>query len=366
MAVPFNRLQSEAIDNYGTKDAFNGLCTFDGVIWYLGQKGNIVFETGGQSDFRERLMYGPNTTIAFRGKSATIPMVDDEGFTLISVPQKTIDGAILYNQVEVDQVRGNSALAKSLIEDKTKQFSTTWPMVVAGAIRQASPGADDPYTLLGASGEGKAILIPQAPAAQTAVTGGIPRSEIATITIGASTITRRFWANQYSNSSYDLTSVAGRRGLYLDVFSKAIRGNGQGWKPDFGLCADVIEASLGAADDNLRRYGPDDKAMNIGFDTIKFHGATLFVDRSDRFLNGSAGKIAFLNSRALKLKVLNGTGGVTKDMVDEENNLKGLPIFWKHKNQSEWNTLRFNWLAYCTMNLVPLSLQDHGLADNCS
>jgi len=43
--------------------------------------------------------------------------------------------------------------------------------MIASKFRQASPGADDPYTLLGASGEGSAILLPQAPANQTAVTG---------------------------------------------------------------------------------------------------------------------------------------------------------------------------------------------------
>src|SRR3990167_8281719 len=181
MPLPFNRLQSEAIDNYGTKDAFNNLSRYDGVIWYLGQKGNIVFETGGQPSFRERMMYGPNTTIGFRGAKGTIPTLDDEGFTLISVSQKTISGMILYYQTEVDQVRGNSAIATSLIADKTRQFSNSWPMVVATAIRQASPGGDDPYTLLGASGEGNAILLPQAPSAQTATTGGIGRSETITI-----------------------------------------------------------------------------------------------------------------------------------------------------------------------------------------
>ena len=366
MAVPFNRIQSEAIDNYGTKEAFNGLAQFDGIIWWLGQKGMIQFETGGQPDFRERLMYGPNTTIAFRGHTGTITMIDDEGFTLISVPQKTISGAILYNQVEVDRVRGNSALAKGLIEDKTRQFSNTWPRIVASTLRQDTPGAEDPYTLLGASGTANAILLPQAPASQTVTTGGIPRSEVASMTVGNSTVTTRFWANQYSNTSFDLTTVAGRRGLYLNVQSKCIRGNGAGWRPDFGLCADVAEASMTAADDNLRRYSSNDTVLKNGFDNIVFHGATLFVDRSDRFLNGTAGKVAFLNSKALKLKVLQGTGGVTKDMVDEENNLKALPLFWKHKNQSEWNTLRFNWVAYCTMGFVPLSLQDLGLADNCS
>lgn len=362
MALTFNSLQSQAIDNYGSKDAFNALAHFDGIIWYLGQKGNIVFETGGQPDFRERLMYGPNTTIAFRSAKGTIASTDDEGFTLISVPQKTISGMIIYYQIDVDRVRGNSALAKSLIEDKTRQFSNTWPQIVAGALRQATPGADDPYTLLGAAGTAAAILLPTAPASQTVTTGGIPRSE----TVSINGVTYRYWANQYSNTAYDLTGTAGRRGLYLDVQSKCIRGNGGMWRPDFGLIADVVEASLGAAGDANRRYTPDGKALEFGFDNIKFNGATLFVDRSDRFLNGTAGKVAFLSSRALKLKILNGTGGVTKDMVDEENNLKGLPLFWEHKNQSDWNILRRNWLAYCTMSLVPLSLQDHGLADNCT
>ncbi len=362
MPLTIGRLQSEAIDNYGTKDAFNALARFDGVIWYLGQSGNIVFETGGQPDFRERLMYGPNTTIDFRGASAPVPMTDDEGFTLISVPQVMVSGGIVYLQKEVDQVRGNSALAKNLIADKTRQFTTSWPIIVASKLRQASPVGNDPYTLLGASGEGKAILLPQAPASQTATTGGIARSE--TVTVGAETV--RYWANQYSNASMDLTATAGRQSLYLNVFSKCVRGNGAGWSPDFGLIADVAKASLEAAGDANRRYTPDGKALEFGFKNIVFSGATLFEDRSSRFLNGTAGKVAFLNSKALKLKVLQGTGGVTKDMVDEENNLKGLPLFWFHKDMHDWTTFRSNWLAYCTMNLVPLSLQDHGLADNTS
>src|SRR3990167_754819 len=98
MAVPFTRLQSEAIDNYGTKDAFNGLCRADGSIWFAAQAKIIKQEIGGQPDFRERLLYGPNTTINFRSDSATIPSTDDEGFTLVSVPQKTVSGMIVYYQ----------------------------------------------------------------------------------------------------------------------------------------------------------------------------------------------------------------------------------------------------------------------------
>lgn len=363
MALSIGRLQSEAIDNYGSKEAFNALARYDGVVWYLGQKGNIVFENGGQPDFRERLMYGPNTTIDFRSKTASIATTDDEGFTLISVPQKTISGRIIWNQVEEDQVRGNSALALSLIADKTRQFSNSWPITIATKLRQATPGANDPYTILGASGEGSAILLPQAPSAQTAVTGGIARSE--TASVGAETI--RYWANQYYGTSADLTATAGRQAVYNNCYLLCVRGNGSGWSPDFGIIGRTAWASLSANADTLRRGQlVNDTAVQYGFKNIMFGDATLFMDLSSRFLNGTAGKIAFLNSRALKMKVLQGTGGVTKEMLDEENNLKSLPIFWKVKGLDDWNTLSKTWIGYATMNLVPLSLQDHGLADNCT
>lgn len=363
MAVSINTLQSQAIDNYGSKDAYNGLARYDGVVWFCGQAGVISQEVGGQPDFRERLMFGGNTTIGFRGKAGTIPRTDDEGFTLVSVPQKLISGRIIWNQQEADQVRGNSALAKSKIIDKTRQFSNTWPITIAEKFRQATPGADDPYTILGASGEGSAILLPQAPASQTAVTGGIARSE--TTTVGGETI--RYWANQYSGTSFDLTTAAGRSALLRNVYLPCVRGNASGWAPDFGLVGTVAWASLSANADTLRRGQlVNDKAVSYGFKNIMFEEATLFMDKSTRFLNVSAGKIAFLNSKALKLKYLEGSGGVTKEMLDEENNLKSLPIFWSVKDLQDFDTLSRTWIGYCTMNLVPLSLQDHGLADNCT
>jgi len=362
MAVSIGRLQSEAIDNYGSKEAYNGLARYDGVVWFLGQAGVIKQETGGQPDFRERLMYGMNTTINFRGKGGTIPTTDDEGFTIISVPQKTISGRIIWNQVEMDQVRGNSALAKSLIDDKTRQFSVSWPVRMAEKFRQASPGADDPYTILGASGEANAILLPQAPSAQTVTTGGIPRSE--TVSIGGDTV--RYWANQYDSTSRDLTTAAGRAGLLTNAYLPCVRGNASGWAPDFGLVGTVAWASLSASADTLRRGQlVNDKAVSFGFKNIMFEEATLFMDKSTRFLNGTAAKIAFLNSKALKLKYLTGTGGVTKDMLDEENNLKALPIFWAVKDLQNFDNLTKTWIGYVTCGLVPLSLADHGLADNC-
>lgn len=362
MALSISRLQSEAIENYGSKEAYNNLSRYDGVVWFLGQSGNIVYEVGGRDSFRERILYGPNTTVNFRGRTDTISETDDEGYTMVDVPMVTISGRIIWNKVEEDMVRGNSALAVSLINDKTRQFSNTWPITWADKLRQASPGANDPYTILGASGEAKAILLPQAPASQTAVTGGIARSE--TATIGSTTV--RYWANQYDSTSRDLTTAAGRSGLLQNAYLPCVRGNGSGWAPDFGLVGTVAWASLSSSADTLRRGQlVNDKAVSFGFKNIQFEEATLFMDKSTRFLNGSAAKIAFLNSKALKLKVLQGSGEVSKEMLDEENNLKSLPIYWSVKGLHSFQSLTKTWIGYCTANLVPTSLQDHGLADNC-
>lgn len=365
MAVPFSRLQSEAIDNYGTKDAFNALCRYDGIVAYLGMKGNIQFEQGGQPNFRERLMHGYNTNIGHRGKNAAIPVTDDDGFTLISVPQALVDGSIVYNQQELDQVMGDPALAPGLIKDKIQQFNTSWVTEIANKLRQATPGANDPYTLLpsGTTGTVNGILVAQAPASQTATTAGIARSETSQLSGGE---TVRFWANQYSSTSRDTTTVAGRSGIYQDIYAPAVRGASREFEPDFGLCSAVILGGLGAAADNNRRATYSDEGLiKYGFDTIRFYNASLIRDASSRFVvSATVGKLALLNSRSLKLKVLKGAGGVTQEMLDEDNNLKSLPIFWKHKNMSDYASLNYNWVGYLTYALVPKSLMDHGLADN--
>ena len=371
MPVPFTRLEAEARDSYGSKNAFDLVAQSDGIVAYLGSREAITFEDGGQPDFRERLMYGYNTNIGHRGKGAQIPTIDDEGFTLASVPQKVLDGSIVYNQIELDQVRGNPAIAPGLIADKIRQFNPSWVRNIAIALRQATPGANDPYSILpsGTTGTVDGILVARTPAQQVsdaATTAGILRSE--TVSIGGETI--RWWANQYSNTSFDLTTVAGRRGLHLNVYLPCVRGAGKLWEPDFGIAHSIVLSSLGAGDDALRRYSVDDRTLKLGFENIVFHNATVIRDPSARFANaaGTAAKIAFFNSRALKLKVLRGTGKVTKEMMTEDNNLKSLPIFWKNGNQAESDIDSLNWVSvgYLCYNIVPMSLMDHGLADNCT
>ncbi len=369
MAVPFSRLQSEALDSYGTKEAFDNLAKYDGIVAFLGSKGMIQFEVGGQPNFRERTLYGYNSTIAHRGKNAPISQTDDEGFTLISVHQALVDGSIVYNQQELDQVQGEPSLAPGLIKDKITQFNTTWVQKIANALRTAAPAStNEPHTLLpsGTTGTVQGWLVARTPEQQVtdaATTAGISRAEVSTL--DGETI--RWWANQYSTTARDLTAVAGRAGLYNDIYAPAVRGASREFEPDFGLCGSLVIGNLGATADNNRRgvTGSDENLAKFGYDTIKFYNATLIRDASIRFtVSATRHKLALLNSRTIKLKVLKGAGGVTQEMLDERNNLKSLPIFWKHKNASDYSSLNYNWVGYLTYNLMFRSLIDNGLHDN--
>lgn len=361
MAVPFDRLVSEALENYGQKEAFDNLRLADGIIDAFASNEAIKIEEGGRDNFVERTLYGQNTNVAARGKQQQIDTVDDEGFTQIKAPQKIVDGSIVWNQIELDQIAGNAALCPGLIEDKTEQFGTTWVQVIATLLRQATPGSNDPLTILpsGTTGTVNGILI-----ARTVAQQGTDAST----TLGISRGDNSWWRNQFSSTSYDLTTTAGRRGLYLDVYAPCVRGSGKSFEPNVGVCSTVVLASLGAAADNNRRamYSDASGKMKLGYDNIMFYNAQLIRDSSSRFLNGSAGLVAFLNTKALVMKVLKGQGKVTKEMLTQRNNLGSLPIFWKHKAMSDIDTLNYVSVGYVTFNLVPRSLQDHGLANNCS
>lgn len=372
MAVPFDRITSEALENYGNKKAFDNLAAKDGIVRAFGLNGGIKIAqseeleivTGGASNFVERTLYGQNTNIAHRAQSTEVAVNDDEGYTLIKVPQKIIDGAIVYNQIQRDQVAGNWAIAPGIIEDKFDQFNTSWVQVIATALRQATPGALDPFTLLpgGTTGTVNGILIARTPAQQAtdaATTAGISRGD------------NSWWRNQYSNTSYALQSVAGQAALYTDVYAACQRGMGMGWEPNIAICANIAIGSAGAlASNNARGSYQDAKSVKtqLGRDNLMFYNAMMVADSSTRFLNGSAGKIAFINTSALKLKVLKGQGNSLKGMTDESNGMGSLPVFWKEGGEGSFvndpKTLLWIKLGYLTYNLVPRSLQDHGLADN--
>ena len=351
MAVPFTRLLSQVLDNHNLK-LHDALRRFDGIVGVLGMKGKIQFETGGGEDFKERILYGENTNAAFRGKNDQIPTNDDEGITMAEVPQRVFSMSLVINQVERDQVAEGSRWAiGNLVQDKTKQARSTYIRIWADKLRQATPGASDPFTLLpsGTSGTINGILSPVAPASAAGTTAGISRAD------------NSWWRNQYTNTSIDISAEAGRASLYNLSYALCVRGNSKEDEPDFGIVGTAVLGDLVAAADTLRRGTFTDQAMvKAGFENYMFYNAALIRDSSTRF----TGKCAFITTRDLGIKVLRSQAGkYTKEMFDEENNLGSIPIFMSPFKQ-DIDTLNDVSTGYCVASLVPSLLDTHGLADN--
>ncbi len=351
MAVPFTRLASQVLDNYNLK-LNDALKRFDGIISVLGSNGAIQYETGGGENFRERILYGENSNISFQSKNQQIGTVDDDGITMASVPQRTISGSIVINQVERDQVAEGSKWAiGNLMKDKMQQFMSTWVRVHATALRQAVPGANDPYTLLpsGTSGTINGILSPVAPAAAAGTTAGISRAD------------NDWWRNQYTNQSIDISGEAGRALLYSLLYQNCVFGASLEDEPNFGVCSGAVLGDIGAAIDTNRRADyEDNKMFKLGFRGIMFFNAMLIRDSSTRFAN----KIALINTRDLVIKCLKSQGGkYRKDAADENNNLGTIPVNMSDF-QRDIDSLNDVALAYSVCSLVPKQLRTHGLADN--
>jgi len=354
MAVPFTRLASQVLDHHETR-LNNALKAANGVISVLGSRGRIQMVNGGGENFKERILFSGNTNIGFRGKNATIPTNDDEGITMASVPQRVIDGSIVINQVERDQARGPWAIGR-LMQDKIDQFETSWVQKWAEVLLQATPGANDPFSLLpsGTSGTINGILSPVAPASAAGTTAGISRAD------------NDWWRNQYTNTSIDLSTEAGDDSFYNLLYSQCIFGASRQDEPDFGLTSFAIFGNMGSGASAKRRGTLTDQGTSkLGFRNLVYYNATMIQEVSTRI----ASKVALLNTRDIRIAVLKPTGGSTKQ-VDQQNNLGSIPVAFRDVNGSRFqrdiNSLNDVAVGYIVAGLVPRLLRTHGLADNVS
>lgn len=347
MAVPFTRLASQALDNHDVR-LHDALKRANGIIAILGSRGRIEVENGGGENFKSRILFGLNTNVGFRGKNAQIPTVDDEGITMATVPQRTLSTSIVINQIELDQVKGEWAIGQ-LIQDKMDQNSTSVVQKWSDILLQASPGANDPYTVLpsGTSGTINGVLSPVVPGSAAGTTAGISRAD------------NSWWRNQYTNTSIDMSTEAGDDSFYAEAYSPTIFGASMKDEPDFGLTSFPIFGDIGSGASAKRRGTLQEQSVSkLGFRNLVYYNATLIQEVSTRIAN----KVALLNTRDLAIKVLRPTGGVIKN-VDQNNNLGSIPIVMK-KIQNDIDSLNRIQLMYITAGLVPRQLRTHGLADN--
>lgn len=352
MAVPFSHAASSYLDNYD-RELNDALKRQDGVIAVLCDKGKIREETSGGPNFVTRVMYAGNPNVGFGSTTGQVSTLQTEGKTMASVPQRFIRGSVVLNDVEVTRAARNGEWALgSYIKEEMLAAKGAYVQTWADALRQATPGANDPLTLLPASADAaNGILSPQAPASQTATTAGISRAD------------NSWWRNQYSNTSIDISAESGRALLhrrYLDT----VFGSSQDDEPDFGLTTALVISDLAATvDSNKRADYLDKKLVNFGVRGIMFQNAMLVRDSSTRLDN----KVCFLNSRDLYIKFLRQMShegfNPSKESWDQNNENGSVPVNvlpFIHDIDSFHTISLFSSIA----SLVPAQLRTHGLNDN--
>ena len=353
MALPFSHAATSYLDNYD-RTLFNAVKRADGVISVFGAKGRIKEETSGGPNFRERVLYGTNPNVGWGTTTGQISTVATEAKTMVSVPQRFIRGSIVLNHVELARARkgGEWALGQ-YVEEEKMAAQAGYVQAWADALRATAPGANDPMTLLPtAANAANGILAPQAPSAQTATTGGISRAE------------NTWWRNQYSNTSIDISSAAGRS-LLQQLYLLTMNGASLDEEPDFGLTNALVISDLTQDVNTNRRAGYGDEMMaKLKISGIMFENAMLIRDSATIMAN----KVAFLNTNYLFLKFLNlGVSGVenagSKENWNQDNNMGMVPI-QVLPFQKDIDTPNFVSIFMAVASLVPTGLRNHALADN--
>ena len=352
MAVPFTQDQSTFLDNYG-KRLSNAVMRADGIVKVLFAKGSVEEENSGGPNFLERVLFGTNQNVAWRSHTAQIPTLEDEVVTMASVPQRTIDGTIALNKVRLARARkGGEWALGNLIEECKEAAEAGYVQAWANSLRADSVDGVNPYTLLPSSNANSAsgILAPATPATQTAVTAGISRAD------------NSWWRSQYTNTSIDISTEAGRAQLHRLLYYLCVFGSGVDDEPDFGLTTDLVLSDLGAAFDTNRRGEMTDKfLLQLGLRGITFQNAVLIRDSSTKLQN----KVCFITTRDLKIKYLaaDTMGDDQKNTWDQENGMGGIPV-----NMGKWiediDSLYYVAKFWATASMIPRNLRTHGLADN--
>ena len=353
MAVPFSHALTSYLDNYDRK-LYNALKRADGVISVFGAKGRIKEESGGGPNFRERVMYGTNPNTGWGTTTGQVGTVATEAKTMASVPQRFIRGSVVLNHVELARAAKQSEWALGdYVKEEMMVAETTYVQAWADALRATAPAANDPFSLLPtAANAANGILSPQAPAAQTATTAGISRAE------------NTWWRNQYSNTSIDISTAAGRS-LLQQLYLRTVFGSSLEDEPDFGLTNALVISDLTQDVNTNRRAGCGDELMaKLKISGIMFENAMLIRDSASIMDN----KVCFLNTNYLFLKFLRlMTSGVgesgTKENWNQDNDMGMIPI-QVLPFQRDIDSFHFVSLFCAVASLVPTGLRNHGLADN--
>lgn len=341
MAVPgsdaakVNRVLTTTLDAYINKVIVNDLARNDAIVGMFGANGRIRVQTGG-----ERAIYTiddvENPNFGWRDKLTDIPTSQNDSRKQAKYAFATLDGMVVISDIEAAMNAGDSKIY-DLVEAELTNAKNTIIRQIADALRATTPTNSMPESIV--------TLIPNtAQASQTTTTGELSRT------------TTPNWKSQYTATAMTLNTAQGLQDLMGFYLGSCSKGNSKNERPDFGLTTATLFAALSAGHgDALRRYQPNSKMLELGFNNIQVFDATIVFDPSM-----AAHQLRFINTNYCELVVLRTP---SQQNVGERPN--SLPISVK-PFQDAFNSLKRGSVLYTTMALTTSSLQRQGIANNCS
>ena len=288
----YDALLSTTLRNYSRKLRDNIFDKFPFLNW-LRAKGRVQMEDGG-TYIIEHLLYGKNTTVGSYAGYEQLDTTPQDGITVAQYNWKEYGGTIAISRAEKRKNSGKHRLI-NLLEAKTTQAEMSLRDDITTdlfANISSEPAKDIDGIFLHAS------------------------NTPSTTTVGSvSGATYSWWRNYQADvGAYSNNLESELRTAYNSVSA------GGGEYPDGILCSQTAHEYYESLGTSGKRFIDDQMSMDLGFEVLKYKGASLFWDAgmsSDVPVTGES--IVLLNSNAIRLVIDRDSDFVTTDFIEPVN-----------------------------------------------
>lgn len=260
-----------------------GIINNNFLLAMLEAKGRKKVVDGGL-EFWKGVSKGSNSNFKWQGYADDMTANLQDPTARLRFDIKTFTGSIVINKLHEAQNKGR-AMMKNFAATLKEQAEETIPNQFNSAFWKGTPGTDEPVSI--------PAMVSITPTAGTI--GGLSRSAGQYLQNGA-----------YTTAVADIGSEAGIAALKKQQIQRAI-GSGGKDIADIIIMDESNFAGLVAYLDSQRRYSPNDKMAQLGFDTINMGGTTISYENttvSESENTITAGYVYGLNSNHLNFEVL--------------------------------------------------------------
>lgn len=259
----------------------DGIINNNFLLSYLKEAKRFDVVDGGL-EFWAGVLKAENSNFKWQGHTDTMTATLQDPLARLRFDIKTFTGSIVINKLHEAQNKGK-AMIKEWARTLRDQAESTIPNNFNSAFWASSPGTNEPESI--------PSLISATPTSGTI--GGLTRA-------GADYLQNI----AYTTAVSDIGSEAGVAALERQRIRAAIRANDA---PDLAITDDNLYAGLVGYLNTERRYMPNEKMGQLGFDTIKLGPMTISYENTN--VTGSAntissGYVYMINSNYMKFKVL--------------------------------------------------------------